>query len=151
MPELLAKKVTKARGPMSEATKEKLRATAHARHAAKLLDPNYKPKEKKQRKRKIGHLTEDFGSLAKFWKSGPKAEKKVKKKRVRLSKDMDDFSSLGNLFKEAKAVKVKKERKKKIGHLIDDFGSLANFWKAGPKVKSKKMKPIKFEESDTAS
>ena len=80
MPELAAKKERKARGPVSEATKEKLRAAAHSRHAAKLLDPNYKPKEEKKRKRKIGHLTDDFASLANFWKSGPKAEKKVKKK-----------------------------------------------------------------------
>ena len=45
---------------MSEATKEKLRVKAKARHAAELLDPNYKPKSvkvKKERKRKVGHLT----------------------------------------------------------------------------------------------
>ena len=60
MPELLAKKERKPRGPVSEATKEKLRAKAKARHAAKLLDPNYKPKSvkvKKERKKKVGHLT----------------------------------------------------------------------------------------------
>ena len=72
---------------MSEATKEKLRATALARHAAKLLDPNYKPKSvkvKKERKKKVGHLTADFGSLANFWKSGPKQEKKVRKREQSL-------------------------------------------------------------------
>ena len=46
MHELLAKKERKARGPVSDSTKEKLRAKAKARHAAKLLDPIYKPKEK---------------------------------------------------------------------------------------------------------
>ena len=46
MPELLAKKERKPRGPVSEATKEKLRVKAKARHAAKLLDSNYKSKGK---------------------------------------------------------------------------------------------------------
>ena len=89
MPDLLAKKERKPRGPVSEATKEKLRAKAKARHAAKLVDPNYKPKSvkvKKERKKKVGHLTADFGSLANFWKSGPKQEKKVRKKRAKFEK-----------------------------------------------------------------
>ena len=52
MPDLLAKKERKPRGPVSEAPKEKLRAKALARHAAKLLDPNYKPKSVKVKKEK---------------------------------------------------------------------------------------------------
>ena len=39
-------KERKPRGPVSEATKEKLRVKAKARHAAKLLDSNYKSKGK---------------------------------------------------------------------------------------------------------
>ena len=50
MPAILVKKERKARGPVSEATKEKLRATAHERHAAKLLDSNYKHKEKRKKR-----------------------------------------------------------------------------------------------------
>ena len=84
MVDILAKKERKARGPVSEATKENLRTAVKARHAAKLLDPNYKPKEKpvkvkRERKKKIGHLTADFGSLANFWKSGPKKQKSGEK------------------------------------------------------------------------
>ena len=45
MPELLAKKERKPRGPVSEATTEKLRAKAKARHAEKMKDPEYVAKQ----------------------------------------------------------------------------------------------------------
>ena len=56
MPDLIATKERKPRGPVSEATQEMLRAKALTRHAAKLLDPNYKPKSvkvKKEKKKKL--------------------------------------------------------------------------------------------------
>ena len=75
----------------------------------------------------------------------------MKKKRVRLSKDMDDFSSICNLFNEAKPVKVKKERKKKIGHLTADFADMGGLWKT-PKERKRviKFKPAKKEAKKKA-
>ena len=72
------------------------------------------------------------------------------KVRVRLSKDVEDFSTIGNLFNEAKPVKVKRERKKKIGHLTDDFGVIKfKPAKKEAKKKAKKAKKVKAVEDMT--